>query len=84
MLSVIHTSLFRGEPYLYEDFGGWKIYDLENQKLLSDEEFNDIIPYGDYSCLLKSAQGEKYLNIPRMYSRFSDRGDSVITSDTHL
>lgn len=53
MLSVIHASLFRGEPYLYEDFGGWKIYDLENQKLLSDEEFNDIIPYGDYSFLLK-------------------------------
>ena len=60
---------------------GWKIYDLEKQKLISDEEFTDIIPYGEYSFLLKSEQGDRYLKIPHVYSRFSDRGDAVITDD---
>lgn len=58
---------------------GWKIYDLEKKKLISDEEFTDVMPYGEYSFLLKSPQGDKYLNIPRIYSRFSERGDAVIT-----
>lgn len=60
---------------------GWKIYDLEKQKLISDEEFTDVIPYGEYSFLLKSEQGDRYLKIPHVYSRFSDRGDAVITDD---
>lgn len=60
---------------------GWKIYDLEKQKLISDEEFTDVIPYGEYSFLLKSEQGDRYLKIPHVYGRFSDRGDAVIIEE---
>ena len=60
---------------------GWKIYDLEKQKLISDEEFTDVIPYGEYSFLLMSEQGDRYLKIPHVYSRFSDRGDAVIIEE---
>ena len=60
---------------------GWKIYDLEKKKLISDEEFTDVIPYGEYSFLLKSEQGDKYLKIPHVYSRFSDRGNAVIIEE---
>lgn len=60
---------------------GWKIYDLEKKMLVSDEEFTDVIPYGEYSFLLKSEQGDRYLKIPHVYSRFSDRGDAVIIEE---
>lgn len=60
---------------------GWKIYDLEKKKFLSDEEFTDVIPYGEYSFLLMSGQGDRYLQIPHVYSRFSDSGDAVITDE---
>lgn len=61
--------------------GGWKIYDIEKQMMFSDEEFTDVVPYGDHSFLLKNPQGDKYLIIPDMYSRFSNRGDAVITEE---
>ena len=60
---------------------GWKIYDLEKQKFISDEEFTDVIPYGEYSFRLKSEQGDRYLKIPHVYSRFSEREDAVITDE---
>ncbi|MBE6236713.1 MAG: hypothetical protein E7116_00975 [Bacteroidales bacterium] len=60
---------------------GWKIYDLEKKMFVSDEEFTDVIPYGEYSFLLKSEQGDRYLKIPHVYSRFSDRGDAVIIEE---
>lgn len=70
------------KPYcMVRKLDGWKIYDLEKHKLLSDEEFTDVIPYGDRTFLLKSPQGDKYLRVPQVYSRFSDRGDAVITDE---
>ena len=51
------------------------------QKFLFEEEFTDIIPYGNNSFLLKSEQGDKYLKIPHVYSRFSDRGNAVIIEE---
>lgn len=70
------------KPYcMVRKLDGWKIYDLEKHKLLSDEEFTDVIPYGKYSFLLKNPQGDKYLQIPRMYNRLSDRGEAVITNE---
>ena len=74
--------LISSKPYCkVRKLDGWKIYDIEKQMLLSDEEFSDIIPYGKYSFLLKSSQGDKYLRIPHFYSRYSERGDAVITSE---
>ena len=40
------------------------------------------MPYGRNSFLLKSSEGDKYLRIPHMYSRFSDRGDAIITDES--
>ena len=74
--------LIPSKPYCkVRKLDGWKIYDLEKKMLVSDEEFTDVIPYGEYSFLLKSEQGDRYLKIPHVYSRFSDRGDAVITDD---
>lgn len=75
--------LIPSKPYCkVRKLDGWKIYDIEKQILLSDEEFTDVIPYGRNAFLLKSSEIDKYLRIPHMYSRFSDRGDAIITDES--
>ena len=56
----------------------WQIYDIERQELVSDEWFEDVIRYGEYTYLLKSGNEHKYLIMPKYYSRFGGEQPAVI------
>lgn len=72
--------LISSKPYCkVETDGGWKIYDIVRQEFLSEEVFEEVIPYADLSYLLKSDAGDRYLIIPRTYSRFCDEKVAVIS-----
>lgn len=58
---------------------GWQIYDIVKQELLSEEVFTAVIPYGEFSFLLRSDTGNKYLIMPTSYSRFNDEDTAVIS-----
>ena len=58
---------------------GWQIYDIVKQELLSEDVFTAVVPYGEFSFLLKSDTGDKYLIMPSSYSRFNDRMTAVIS-----
>ena len=58
---------------------GWQIYDIVKQELLSEDVFTDVVPYGDFSFLLKSDAGDKYLIMPTTYGRFNDNKAAVIS-----
>lgn len=65
--------LIPSKPYCkVEKDGHWLIYDIERQKLLSEEQFTDVVPCGELVYRLESAKGDKYLLIPYRYSRFND------------
>lgn len=62
--------------------GHWLIYDIVRQELLSDEQFTDVVPYGELTYKLCSPDGDKYLLIPDRYSRLHD--DSVAKISDYL
>lgn len=73
--------LISHKPYCkVETVDGWKIYDIVRQELLTEEVFTEVIPYGKFTFLLKSEEGDKYLIIPLTYSRFNDSKVAVISS----
>ena len=74
--------LIASKPYckVMKD-GEWMIYDIVRQELLSEERFTAVIPCGEYTYKLTSAAGDKYLKIPRRYSRYNDDNLAVIVCD---
>ena len=71
--------LISSKPYckVMKD-GEWMIYDIVRQMLLTEERFADVIPCGEYTYKLTSASCDKYLIIPRRYSRYNDACVAVI------
>ena len=59
--------------------GEWMVYDIVRQELLSEERFNEVIPFGENSYRLDSASGTKYLIMPRRYSIYNDAGVALIS-----
>jgi hypothetical protein len=68
------------KPYCkVETKDGWQIYDIVKQELLSEDVFTAVVPYGEFSFLLQSDTGDKYLIMPSSYSRFNDKKTAVIS-----
>lgn len=61
--------------------GKWQIYDIERQELVSDELFSDVEQCGDFTYLLKSIDGDKYLTIPHYYNRYAAEQPAVIVDE---
>ena len=57
----------------------WQIYDIVKQELLSEDVFTAVVPYSEFSFLLQSDTGDKYLIMPSSYSRFNDKKTAVIS-----
>ena len=58
--------------------GKWQIYDIERQELVSDEWFEDVIPYDEYVYRLKSQNGDKYLTMHWYYSRYEEQTAKIV------
>lgn len=72
--------LMPAKPYCkVKKDGKWMIYDLIRQKLLSEELFSDVLPYTEYTYILKSDEKDKYLVLPKWYSRYNEERVAVIT-----
>ena len=72
--------LMSHKPYCkVETRDGWQIYDIVKQELLSEDVFTAVVPYGEFSFLLKSDKGDKFLIMPTSYSRFNDKMVAVIS-----
>lgn len=71
-----------GLPYFkVGDDGAWQIYDIERHELVSKAVFSDILPYRDTDFILKSDEGDRYLNLPFHYDRLAQSQQAVITDD---
>lgn len=72
--------LMSHKPYCkVETRDGCQIYDIVKQELLSEDIFDTVVPYGEFSFLLKSDKGDKFLIMPTSYSRFNDKMVAVIS-----
>ena len=60
--------------------GEWMVYDIVRQELLSEERFNEVIPFGENSYRLDSVSGTKYLIMPRRYSIYNDASIALISN----
>ena len=68
------------KPYCkVETQDGCQIYDIVKQELLSEDVFTAVVPDGEFSFLLQSDTGDKYLTMPSSYSRFNDKKTAVIS-----
>lgn len=59
----------------------WQIYDIERHELVSEEWFTEITPCEELIYRLRWKNGEKYLYIPKLYNRYKERPQAVITSE---
>ena len=77
----LYVDLLKSDkPYCkVETIEGWQIYDIVKQEFLSEEVFADVVPYGEFSFLLKSDKEDKFLIMPTSYSRFNDKKTAVIS-----
>lgn len=58
----------------------YRIYDIEQHELVSEEWFDDIVSCGEYVYRLKSENAEMYLVMPEYYGRNRTTIQAIITS----
>lgn len=58
----------------------YRVYDIEQHELVSEEWFDDIVACGEHVYRLKSENAEMYLVMPEYYDRDKPTRQAVITS----
>lgn len=62
----------------------YRIYDIEQHELVSEEWFDDIVACGEYVYCLKSENAEMYLVMPERYNRNDEIQKVIITNQMPL
>jgi hypothetical protein len=62
----------------------YRIYDIEQHELVSEEWFDDIVSCGEHVYRLKSENAEMYLVMPKRYNRNGEMQKVIITNQMPL
>ena len=64
--------------------GKWQIYDIERRELVSEEQFEEVVPYKKDIYQLRSMNRDKYLLLPRFYIRQWEEQPAKVLNDALL
>ncbi|MBQ1191022.1 MAG: hypothetical protein IIX43_01925 [Bacteroidales bacterium] len=62
----------------------YRVYDIEQHELVSEEWFDDIVACGEHVYRLKSENAEMYLVMPKRYNRNGEMQKVIITNQMPL